>query len=81
MGQEQRVPCFPVNTVQDLLSDEHLAHRGFFVEMEHPVAGVLQVPGGSLQVLKLPTTPDGTARAPVGRAQPRNSGQLGVDHE
>ena len=47
MGQEQRVPCFPVNTVQDLLSDEHLAHRGFFVEMEHPVAGVLRYPGAA----------------------------------
>ena len=47
MGQEQRVPCFPVNTVQDLFSDEHLAHRGFFVEMEHPVAGVLRYPGAA----------------------------------
>jgi len=47
MGQEQRVPCFPVNTVQDLLSDEHLAHRGFFVDMEHPVAGVLRYPGAA----------------------------------
>ena len=47
MGQEQRVPCFPVNTVQDLLSDEHLAHRGFFVAMEHPVAGVLRYPGAA----------------------------------
>ncbi|MEC7748327.1 MAG: CoA transferase [Chloroflexota bacterium] len=47
MGQEQRVPCFPVNTVQDLLTDEHLAHRGFFVEMEHPVAGVLRYPGAA----------------------------------
>ena len=47
MGQEQRVPCFRVNTVQDLLTDEHLAHRGFFVEMEHPVAGVLRYPGAA----------------------------------
>ena len=47
MGQEQRVPCFPVNTVLDLLSDEHLAHREFFVEMEHPVAGVLKYPGAA----------------------------------
>jgi len=47
MGQEQRVPCFPVNTVLDLLSDEHLAHREFFVEMVHPVAGALRYPGAA----------------------------------
>ncbi len=47
MGQEQRVPCFPVNTVQDLLSDEHLADREFFVEIDHPVAGVLRYPGAA----------------------------------
>ena len=45
LGQEQRVPCFPVNTVLDLLNDEHLAHREFFIEIEHPVAGVLKYPG------------------------------------
>ena len=47
LGQEQRVPCFPVNTVMDLLKDEHLAHRDFFVEMEHPAAGVLKYPGAA----------------------------------
>jgi crotonobetainyl-CoA:carnitine CoA-transferase CaiB-like acyl-CoA transferase len=47
MGQEQRVPCFPVNTVLDLLSDEHLAHREFFVEIEHPAAGTLKYPGAA----------------------------------
>ena len=47
LGQEQRVPCFPVNTVLDLLDDEHLAQRGFFVEMEHPAAGVLKYPGAA----------------------------------
>jgi crotonobetainyl-CoA:carnitine CoA-transferase CaiB-like acyl-CoA transferase len=44
-GQEKRIPCFPVNTVEDLLHDEHLAARHFFVEMEHPVAGHLTYPG------------------------------------
>ena len=47
LGQEQRVPCFPANTVMDLLKDEYLAHRDFFVEMEHPAAGVLKYPGAA----------------------------------
>ena len=44
-GQETRIPCFPVNTVMDLFSDRHLADREFFVELDHPVAGVLKYPG------------------------------------
>ena len=49
-GQEQRVPCFPVNTVLDLMSDEHLVHREFFVEMEHPEAGTLKYPGAAYKL-------------------------------
>ncbi|WP_089940420.1 CaiB/BaiF CoA transferase family protein, partial [Candidatus Entotheonella palauensis] len=44
-GQDQRIPCFPANTVEDLLSDEHLAARQFFVNLDHPVAGSLKYPG------------------------------------
>lgn len=44
-GQEKRIPCFPVNTVEDLLKDAHLAERRFFMELEHPVAGRLTYPG------------------------------------
>ncbi len=44
-GQEQRIPCFPANTVEDLLRDPHLAARQFFVEIDHPVAGTLTYPG------------------------------------
>ncbi|MGE3536078.1 MAG: CaiB/BaiF CoA transferase family protein [Candidatus Tectimicrobiota bacterium] len=44
-GQEKRIPCFPVNTVEDLLHDPHLSARQFFVELEHPLAGRLTYPG------------------------------------
>ena len=45
MGQERRIPCFPVNTVHDLFNDPHLRERGFFTTFEHPTAGVLRYPG------------------------------------
>lgn len=44
-GQARRIPCFPVNTVGDLLRDAHLAHRKFFVTIDHPAAGSLDYPG------------------------------------
>ncbi len=45
MGQERRIPCFPVNTVHDLFNDPHLKERDFFTTIEHPIAGALQYPG------------------------------------
>jgi crotonobetainyl-CoA:carnitine CoA-transferase CaiB-like acyl-CoA transferase len=44
-GQSRRIPCFPVNTVEDLMKDRHLEERQFFVPVEHPVAGSLRLPG------------------------------------
>ena len=44
-GQRRRIPCFPVNTVKDLMRDPHLADRRFFVPISHPVAGELRYPG------------------------------------
>ena len=44
-GQQRRIPCFPVNTVSDLLSDPHLEARQFFVAIDHPVAGRFRYPG------------------------------------
>ena len=44
-GQNRRIPCFPVNTVADLLSDSHLDERRFFVTIQHPSAGKFRYPG------------------------------------
>lgn len=55
-GQERRIPCFPVNTVSDLLSDPHLEERRFFVSIDHPVAGSFQYPGVAYRMSKTPLT-------------------------
>jgi len=48
------VPCSPVRNVGELVNDEQLAYRDFFVEIDHPVAGRLKYPGGPY---KLSATP------------------------
>ena len=53
-GQERRIPCFPVNTVSDLLTDPHLKERRFFVSIDHPVAGTFQYPGVAYRLSKTP---------------------------
>lgn len=35
---------FPVQTVQDVVEDEHFKERGFFVDLEHPVVGKVRYP-------------------------------------
>ena len=62
MGQERRIPCFPVNTVHDLFNDLHLKERGFFKTIEHPIAGALQYPSTPY---KLPSTPLPLAERPA----------------
>jgi crotonobetainyl-CoA:carnitine CoA-transferase CaiB-like acyl-CoA transferase len=37
--QRAGIPCEPVNSMADLVADEHLLTRGFFVPLTHPVAG------------------------------------------
>ncbi len=53
------VPCSPVRTVAELVNDEQLAFREFFVEIDHPVAGRLKYPGAPY---KLSATPWKAAR-------------------
>ncbi len=54
MGQERRVACFPVNTVGDLLDNNHLRERPFFVEIDHPEAGPLRYPGVAYRLADTP---------------------------
>lgn len=39
------VPCAPVKTLADVVSDEHLRERGMLYELEHPTMGVVPAYG------------------------------------
>ena len=62
-GQRRRIPCFPVNTISDLLSDAHLAARDFFIHIDHPIAGTFAHPGAAYRL-------SGASPPPARRAAP-----------
>jgi CoA:oxalate CoA-transferase len=63
------VPCSPVRSVRDVVSDAQLEYRHFWVELDHPAAGRLKYPGAPFQMSATPWR--------AGRAAPL----LGQDNE
>ncbi len=53
---EAGIPCAPINTVGEVMEDPQIQARGMMVEVEHPVAGRLKMPGVPV---KLSLTPGG----------------------
>ncbi|MBN18003.1 MAG: hypothetical protein CL758_00760 [Chloroflexi bacterium] len=53
-GQDKRIPCFPVNTIEDLMTDKHLLEREFFIELDHPYVGSLKYPGVAYKLSNAP---------------------------
>lgn len=49
-GQAHRWPVTPLNAPVDLVEDPHFAARGFWAEVDHPVAGLLRQPGRPFRV-------------------------------
>jgi CoA:oxalate CoA-transferase len=54
MGIEYDVPLAPVRTVREVVNDEQLAYRRFFVEIDHPVAGRFKYPGAPYKLAATP---------------------------
>ncbi|QDR79427.1 CaiB/BaiF CoA transferase family protein [Sporomusa termitida] len=48
------LPCAPINTIDKVVNDPHVKARDMIVEVEHPVAGSLKMPGVPV---KLSATP------------------------
>lgn len=43
--ESEGIPCAPINTVDRVLADPQIKSRDMLVEVEHPVAGKLKMPG------------------------------------
>lgn len=54
-AQKRRIPFCPVNTPEDLLKDEQLAFRNFFIPVDHPELGrKLTYPGSPFRFSEIP---------------------------
>jgi benzylsuccinate CoA-transferase BbsE subunit len=54
-AQRHGLLCMPVQTVEDLLSDEQLRSRGYFVPVQHPHgAGTFEYPGAPYKLSETP---------------------------
>ena len=51
---ELGLPVAPVYNVDETVADPHLAARGMFVELEHPLAGTVRVPNFPVQFSETP---------------------------
>jgi CoA:oxalate CoA-transferase len=52
------VPCAPINTVDKVLNDPQIKARDMIVELEHPVAGLMKVPGVPIKLSATPGSVD-----------------------
>ncbi len=54
LALDHGVPGFPVHTTGEVLEAEQFAERGFFVDVEHPVAGRYRQPGAPFRMSASP---------------------------
>ena len=53
-----RIPCGPVNSLADILADEHFLSRGGVVAMDHPAVGELQMLANPIHFSETPPAYD-----------------------
>ena len=59
--EEAGIPCAPINTVDRVLKDPQIKARDMIVEVDHPVAGKMHVPGVPIKMYKTPGSVDSPA--------------------
>ncbi len=47
---DAKVPCAPINTFEQALSDEQVIHRNMLVQVEHPDGGKVKMPGNPVKM-------------------------------
>lgn len=52
------LPCAPINTIDRIVNDPHIKAREMIVEVEHPVAGKLKMPGVPVKMSLTPGSVD-----------------------
>ena len=78
---EHKVPCAPVRTIQEVVEDPHLNHRGFFVDVDHPTAGKLTHPGSPFRLSRTPAEIGGPAPLLGQHNADIYGGRLGLSRE
>lgn len=58
---QEDIPCAPVNSVDELLTDEHLREVGFFMPMQHPTEGEILTTRPPVLFSRTPCRVDGPA--------------------
>jgi crotonobetainyl-CoA:carnitine CoA-transferase CaiB-like acyl-CoA transferase len=53
-ANERKIPFAPASTMGDLLRSDHLRARGFFVTVDHPVAGRYEYAGAPYKFSRTP---------------------------
>ncbi len=53
--QDNRVPAAPIKTVAEVIHDQHLEARKYFIEKDHPRAGKIKYPGVCYKFSETPT--------------------------
>ncbi len=53
-AQRRHIPASPLMTIKDLLEDEHLQVRDYFVSLEHPAVGEYRIPGAPFRMGESP---------------------------
>ncbi len=52
--EEAGIPCGPINTVDQVANDTHIAFREMIVSVEHPVAGEVKMSGVPIKMSRTP---------------------------
>ncbi|MGE4588097.1 MAG: CaiB/BaiF CoA transferase family protein [Acidaminococcaceae bacterium] len=59
--EEAGIPCAPINNIERILNDPQIKARDMIVEVEHPIAGHLKMPGVPVKLSDSP----GSVRTPA----------------